>query len=284
MNGMRVVADAKETLSALMGALDSVDYKAQYTREITAVKEEWDLEVKRLFQEEKGNGLSQTRVIGEIAKIIGDDGIIVGSSGSLPGDLQRVWRPVKPKTYHMEYGFSCMGYEVCAALGVKMAEPDQEVYSMVGDGSYLMLHSELVTSIQEGYKINVILFDNSGFGCIENLQNSQGIASFATQFKFRDPVTRRLSGQDMPINYAECAKGYGAKTYTVRTIEELKAAFASAKQQKVSTLIDIKVLPKTMTGGYEAWWRVGVPEVSENPDVVKAYQNFKEEVSKTKQF
>ena len=283
MNGMTVVADAKETLSALTGVLEPVGYQSQYNGEIATAKEEWDGEVNRLLQEEKENGLSQARVIGEIAKIIGDDGIIVGSSGSLPGDLQRIWRSVKPKTYHMEYGFSCMGYEVCAALGVKIAEPNQEVYSMVGDGSYLMLHSELVTSIQEGYKINVVLFDNSGFGCIENLQNSQGIPSFATQFKFRDPTTMRLTGQDMPISYAECAKGYGAKTYTVRTIEELKAAFTSAQQEKVSTLIDIKVLPKTMTGGYGAWWRVGVPEVSQNPNVVKAYQRFKEEVCKTKQ-
>lgn len=284
MNAMTVVADARETLSALRDTLKEAEYMSLYTGEIAMVKDEWDREVDRLFVEEKENGLSQARVLGEISKIIGEDAIIVGSSGSLPGDLQRVWRPVKPKTYHMEYGFSCMGYEVCAALGVKIAQPNKEVYSMVGDGSYLMLHSELVTSIQEGYKINVVLFDNSGFGCIENLQNSQGMTSFATQFKFRDAVTGRLTGQDMPISYAQCAKGYGAKTYTVRTIDELKDAFASAEQQTVSTLIDIKVLPKTMTGGYGAWWRVGVPEVSENPNVVKAYQSFKEEVRKTKQF
>jgi 3D-(3,5/4)-trihydroxycyclohexane-1,2-dione acylhydrolase (decyclizing) len=237
-----------------------------------------------LYSVELENGLSQTRVLGEIAKMLDDDAIVVGSSGSLPGDLQRIWRPVQPRTYHMEYGFSCMGYEVCAALGVKMAEPHKEVYALVGDGSYLMLHSELVTSIQEGYKINVILFDNSGFGCIENLQNAQGIPSFCTQFKFRDPHTGRLTGQDIPINYAECAKGYGAKTYTVRTAAELKAALASAKRDTVSTLIDIKVLPKTMTGGYEAWWRVGVPEVSENPQVLKAHEELMKEVAKTRKF
>jgi 3D-(3,5/4)-trihydroxycyclohexane-1,2-dione acylhydrolase (decyclizing) len=158
------------------------------------------------------------------------------------------------------------------------------VYAMVGDGSYLMLHSELVTSIQEGYKINVILFDNSGFGCIENLQNAQGIPSFCTQFKFRDSHTRRLTGPDMPISYAESAKGYGAKTYTVRTVEELKAALASTKRDTVSTLIDIKVLPKTMTGGYEAWWRVGVPEVSENSHVLKAHEEFMKEVGQTRKF
>ncbi len=284
MNATMIVADAMETLGALGGALESVRYCSAYGDEVREAKREWDQEVDRLFQTERPDGLAQTRVLGELSALLDETSIVVGSSGSLPGDLQRVWRSVRPKTYHMEYGFSCMGYEVCAALGVKMAEPEREVYAMVGDGSYLMLHSELVTSIQEGRKINVVLFDNSGFGCIENLQNSQGIPSFATQFKFRDPESGRLNGPDMPIDYAACAAGYGAKTYTVRTLAELRAALVDAKQANVSTLIDIKVLPKTMTGGYEAWWRVGVPEVSENPAVLEAHKAFKVEVSKTKQF
>ncbi|VBB08230.1 3 5/4-trihydroxycyclohexa-1 2-dione hydrolase [Lucifera butyrica] len=282
MNATTIVADAKETLTALTGAL--ADYRSAYTGEIAAVKAEWNREVDRLYQEDRPAGLSQTRALGVIQELIGDDAVVVGSSGSLPGDLQRLWRPVKPKTYHLEYGFSCMGYEVCAALGAKMAAPEREVYSLVGDGSYLMLHSELVTSLQEGYKINILLFDNSGFGCIENLQNEQGIPSFATQFKFRDAATGRLSGADLPISYAACAQGYGAKTYTVHTVEELKAALASAKKETVSTLIDIKVLPKTMTGGYEAWWRVGVPEVSERESVRRAHAKLVKEVQKTKKF
>lgn len=284
MNAMTVIADAKETLQALAAALETAGYKSAYTGEIAAAKAEWDKEVDKLFSIELAGGLPQTRALGEIAKMIGDDAIVVGSSGSLPGDLQRLWRPVKPKTYHMEYGFSCMGYEISGALGVKMAEPQQEVYAMVGDGSYLMLHSELVTSIQEGHKINVLLFDNYGFGCIENLQNSKGIPSFCTQTKFRDPATGRLTGQNMPVSYAECARGYGAKTYTARTAEELRTALASAKKDTVSTLIDIKVLPKTMTDGYESWWRVGVPEISQNPDVVKAHKLLVKEVGKTKKF
>lgn len=284
MNARTIVADGKETLHNLSLALQEMEYQGIYTAEIAVAKEEWDQEVDRLFTAELEEGLSQTRVLGEILRIIEEDAIVVGSSGSLPGDLQRLWRPVKPKTYHMEYGFSCMGYEVCAALGVKMAVPDKEVYAMVGDGSYLMLHSELVTSIQEGFKINVLLFDNSGFGCIENLQNDQGIPTFATQFKFREKHTGRLTGQDLPISYAECAKGYGAITYTVRTVEELQAALESTKKDSVSTLIDIKVLPKTMTGGYEAWWRVGVPEVSENPAVLAAHARLVKELPKTKKF
>jgi len=284
MNAKTIVADGKETLLSLSQALQEIEYQSIYTTEIAVVKEEWDREVDSLFATEIENGLSQARALGEITKVIEEDAIVVGSSGSLPGDLQRLWRPVKPKTYHMEYGFSCMGYEVCGALGVKMAMLDKEVYALVGDGSYLMLHSELVTSIQEGFKINVLLFDNRGFGCIENLQNEQGIPTFATQFKFRDKNTGRLAGEDLPISYAECAKGYGAKAYTARTVEELKVALESAKKDRVSTLIDIKVLPKTMTGGYEAWWRVGVPEVSDNPAVLEAHARLVKELPKTKKF
>lgn len=284
MNSSTIIADAKETLLALYDELSGAGYKSEYTDEIAAIKKEWDSEVDRLFSIELENGLSQARVLGELDKLISKDAIIVGSSGSLPGDLQRVWRSEKPKTYHMEYGFSCMGYEICAALGVKIAQPDKEVYSMVGDGSYLMLHSELITSIQEGKKINVLLFDNCGFGCIENLQNSQGIPTFATQFKFRDEVTGRLTGEFMPISYAQCAKGYGAKTYTATTVEELREAIESAKKDTVSTLIDIKVLPKTMTGGYESWWRVGVPEVSQKEAVREAYEKMAEEIEKTRKF
>lgn len=284
MNACTVISDAKTGLEALYKALDEMGYMSLYKDEIENAKKEWEEEVERLFKVDIENGLSQTRVLGELDKLIDKNDIIVGSSGSLPGDLQRLWRPEKPKTYHMEYGFSCMGYEVCASLGVKIAEPYKEVYSMVGDGSFLMLHSELITSIQEGKKINVLLFDNSGFGCIENLQNSQGIPTFATQFKFRDEKTGRLTGQSMPISYAEVAKGYGCKTYTVTNIEELREAIECARKDKVSTLIDIKVTPKTMTGGYESWWRVGVPEVSESESVKEAYKKMAEEIKQTKKF
>lgn len=284
MNSSTIIADAKEALKALYDGLSKTDYKACYADEIRYAKDEWNKEVDRLFAIDMKEGLSQTRALGEIAKAIGEDAIVVGSSGSLPGDLQRLWRPKKPKTYHMEYGFSCMGYEVTAALGVKIAEPDKEVYSLVGDGSYLMLHSELVTSIQEGYKINILLFDNNGFGCIENLQNSQGIPTFATQFRFRDKQTGKLTGKFMPISYAEAARGYGAKTYTATSVQELREALEKSKNDTVSTLIDIKVVPGSMTGGYESWWRVGVPEVSGRETVRKAYEDMKGHIEKAKKF
>lgn len=176
----------------------------------------------------------------------------------------------------MEYGFSCMGYEVAGALGVKMAEPDREVYSMVGDGSFLMLHSELLTSIQEGYKINVLLFDNSAFACINSLQKSKGSEGFGNDLRFRSGETGLLTGDCIPIDFAGYARALGAKTYTVRTIEELREALEKSRKEKTSTLIDIKTVQGTHSGGYESWWRVGVAEVSEMEKVGEAYEDLRE--------
>ena len=284
LNAKYVLGDAKETLKAVGQKIGEIGYKSEYQDEIRVAKEKWDREVDRLFSVELANGLSQTRVLGEINKFLREDDIVVGSSGSLPGDLQRVWRPVKPKTYHMEYGFSCMGYEVAGALGAKMAEPEKEVYTMVGDGSYIMLHSELVTSIQERRKINILLFDNNGFGCINNLQRSQGIPSFGTEFRFRSEETGRLTGDYIPIDFAANARSYGAKAYTVTTIDKLKDALEKSRQDSVSTLIDIKVLPGTMTEGYESWWRVGVSEVAEREAVLESHKRMADEIKKVRQF
>ena len=200
----------------------------------------------------------------------------------LPGCLQRLWRPGAKHTYHLEYGFSCMGYEICGALGVKLAEPEKEVYAMVGDGSFLMLHSELYTAVQEGAKINVLLFDNTGWGCIENLQNEQGTETFGTRFTRRNPETGLLDGAVVPIDFAKCAAGYGCKTYTATNVEELRAALADAKRQTVPTLIDIKVVHGSMSHGYDAWWRVGVAEVSASETVQKAYGAMQENIKKAR--
>ena len=182
----------------------------------------------------------------------------------------------------MEYGFSCMGYEVAGALGVKMAEPDREVFSMAGDGSYLMLHSELLTSIQEGCKINILLFDNNGFQCIKNLQVSKGTDQFGNEFRFRSKETGRLTGDLIPIDFAANARSYGARAWTVRTIDELRDAVKAARNEKISTLIDIKVLPGSMTHGYENWWRVGVAEVSTSKKVQDAYEENRKNIRKAR--
>ncbi|MFB8331332.1 3D-(3,5/4)-trihydroxycyclohexane-1,2-dione acylhydrolase (decyclizing) [Bacillus wiedmannii] len=297
LDALKVIADAKEALLALIDELQVMDYRSSYTVEIEDAKEAGSTEISRLhnirftgqdftpeveghfdgklneYVDALGTQLTQTAVIGQINTLLDEDAIIVGAAGSLPGDLQRMWASRKPNTYHMEYGYSCMGYEVAGALGAKLAEPSKEVYAMVGDGSYQMLHSELVTSLQENRKINVLLFDNSGFGCINNLQMGNGMGSFGTEFRYRNQETRKLDGAIMKIDFAASAAGYGVKTYHVTSLEQLQEALIDAKKQTVSTLIDIKVLPKTMTNGYESWWHVGVAEVSKNQNVQAAYKS-----------
>ncbi|MFB5551705.1 3D-(3,5/4)-trihydroxycyclohexane-1,2-dione acylhydrolase (decyclizing) [Bacillus cereus] len=308
LDALKVIADAKEALLALIDELQAIEYRSSYTVEIDDAKEAWETELARLhnirftgqgfkpeveghfdenlneYVDTLGTQLTQTAVIGQINTLLDEDAIIVGAAGSLPGDLQRMWAARKPNTYHMEYGYSCMGYEVAGALGAKLAEPSKEVYAMVGDGSYQMLHSELVTSLQENKKINVLLFDNSGFGCINNLQMGNGMGSFGTEFRYRNQETRKLNGAIMKIDFAASAAGYGVKTYRVTSIEQLREALIDAKKQTVSTLIDIKVLPKTMTNGYDSWWHVGVAEVSNSQSVQAAYESKVSNLQKARSY
>lgn len=308
LDALKVITDAKEALLALIDELQAIEYQSSYTVEIDDAKEAWETELARLhnirftgqgfkpeveghfdenlneYVDALGTQLTQTAVIGQMNTLLDEDAIIVGAAGSLPGDLQRMWAANKPNTYHMEYGYSCMGYEVAGALGAKLAEPSKEVYAMVGDGSYQMLHSELVTSLQENKKINVLLFDNSGFGCINNLQMGNGMGSFGTEFRYRNQETRKLNGAIMKIDFAASAAGYGVKTYRVTSIEQLQEAIIDAKKQTVSTLIDIKVLPKTMTNGYDSWWHVGVAEVSNSQSVQAAYESKVSNLQKARSY
>ena len=165
-----------------------------------------------------------------------------------------------------------MGYECEAVLGVKLAEPDCEAYTLVGDGSFQMMHSEMATAMQEKKKVNILVFDNCGFGCINNLEMTHGIGSMATEFRYRDDKNTLL-GDLIPVDYAKIGEGYGFTTYTVRTNEELKKALEDAKQQDNCVLIDVKVIPKTMTDGYESWWNVGLAEVSEKASVQECWES-----------
>lgn len=295
LDAVKMVADAKLGIEALGEELRKIGYKSSYTTEIKAAKADWDAEMKRLadyryddnfeplikardektipeFAEKIGGVITQTAAVALIRKLIPADALCTGAAGSLPGDLQRMWTSDSRYSYNMEYGYSCMGYEIAGALGSKMAKPECESYAMCGDGSYLMLHSELVTSIQEHKKINILLFDNSGFGCINNLEMSNGIGNLATEFRYRDD-NGDLLGDLIPIDFAKSAEGYGVKTYTAKTMDELEFALIESQKQTASTLIDIKVLPKTMTDGYDAWWHVGVPSVSSNEKVNKSFEN-----------
>ena len=306
LDAVKVVADAKLGVLALKEKLEAAGYQSAYTDEVKLAKQGWDREMERLaaysygedfepligardprtipeFVEMTGSSLTQTAVVAKVRELIDADAICVGAAGSLPGDLQRMWTSDSRYSYNMEYGYSCMGYEIAGALGSKLAAPDKEVYAMCGDGSYLMLHSELVTSIQEHAKINVLLFDNSGFGCINNLQMNNGIGNLATEFRSRDE-DGDLYGPLVPIDFAKCAEGYGVKTYRVTSMEELEAALLDSKKQTVSTLLDIKVLPKTMTDGYDAWWHVGVAAASPKKSVCEAWEQKEENLKKARKY
>ncbi len=280
MDSTAVIADAKESIEAIGEKLGA--YKSEWNGEYAKAQADFFAEIERCYNDEPAEGFSQMRALGIINEIVADDSVIIGSSGSLPGCLQRIWKSKAPNTYHVEYGFSCMGYEICGALGAKLACSDKEVYSMVGDGSFLMLHSELYTAIQEDKKINVMLFDNSGWGCIENLQNNQGTDTFGTRFTRRNEQSGLLDGEIIYTDYAKIAEGYGCKAYRVTNAEELYAALEDSKKQTVSTLFDIKVAHKSMTDGYDSWWRVGVAEVSESETVQKCYEEMKENIEKAR--
>ncbi len=274
--------DARTALEAEVDRLYAVEYQTEdFEPEVSG---HLDPQVLRDFIEMTGSCLTQSRVLGVLNQQLPADAVIVAAAGSLPGDLQRAWRSTSVDSYHVEYGYSCMGYEVNAALGVKMAAPQREVYALVGDGSYMMLHSELATSIQERRKINVILLDNMAFGCINNLQMGNGMGSFGTEFRYRNPETGQLDGDFVPVDFAMSAAAYGCKTYKVSNARELEAALADARRQTVSTLIDIKVLPKTMIHGYLSWWRVGVAQVSTTGTTADAYERQKAALAKARQY
>ena len=296
LDAVPVIADAKAALPEIAKALKG--YRSGYSGEIEAAIAKWNAEYDRLSGIEFGGSyapevqdansdsaftfakdmdacLTQTAALAAINRHIPKDACVIGAAGSLPGCMQRMWRAHTQDTYNMEYGYSCMGYEISGALGVKLAAGDREVYSMVGDGSFIMLHSELLTAVQEHKKINICLFDNASYGCINNLQNGQGNATLCTERRFRNPETGRHDGKFMPVDFAAIARAYGCAAYTVRTMNELTAAIEAAKEiRDVPVLFDIKVLPKSMTEGYGSWWRVGTPAVSEKEGNQKAYRDL----------
>ncbi|WP_405171306.1 3D-(3,5/4)-trihydroxycyclohexane-1,2-dione acylhydrolase (decyclizing) [Paenibacillus sp. FSL H8-0280] len=275
LGGEAILADAREGLQALQKELQQRQYRSAYgASEIADLRAEWNAEVDRLYAAQHEAGLAQTTAVGIVNRTIDPSSVIVCAAGSLPGDLHRLWRAAEPKTYHMEYGFSCMGYEVSGAFGAALAEPDREVYAMVGDGSYLMLHSEFVTSLQEQKKMTILLFNNNGFQCIHNLQREHGSDGFGNEFRYRESESGRLTGDYMPMDFAAHARSMGAKSYRAETAEQLEQALRDAKNETVSTLIEIPVVPGTNAGGYESWWNVGVPEVSVEEKVVHAHHTM----------
>ena len=274
-SGVPVVADARVALDALRAALEGWQVAPAYRERAARFNREWDAEVQRLYDRGSAPLPSQSEVIGAVNTFARPQDVVVCAAGSLPGDLHKLWRTRDPKGYHLEYGYSCMGYEVAGAVGVKMAAPEREVYAMVGDGSWLMMSSDLVTALQEGVKITVILIDNGGFGSIGGLSTSVGSEAFGTKYRYRG-ADGQLSGDRIRVDFAANARSLGAHVISCRTIADLRAGLAEARGQSRVTVLTIETDPATSVGGYESWWDVPPAEVSEM-DKVKAVRRAYDE-------
>ncbi len=274
LDGVALVADARVTLQRLAAALEGYQVEPEYRERVARLNREWDEEVTRLYELRHQPLPAQSEVIGAVNDAARPTDVVVCAAGSMPGDLHKLWRTQDPKGYHVEYGYSCMGYEIAGGLGVKMAAPEREVYVMVGDGSYLMLSSEIVTSIQEGLKLTIVLVDNHGFNSIGSLSRSLGTDGFGTQYRYRQNGSLGVDSDDptaqlLPVDLAANAESLGAKVIRCRTIDELRSGLEAAKGEDATVVLAIEVDRYEGVPGYESWWDVPVAEVSE-VEAVKA--------------
>jgi 3D-(3,5/4)-trihydroxycyclohexane-1,2-dione acylhydrolase (decyclizing) len=214
------VGDALATLTELREMLASFRVQESYITQLQTFRETWEKEVTRIYELNVGLPISQGEVIGVVNEVSGPRDIVVCAAGSLPGDLHKLWRTRDPNGYHLEYGYSCMGYEISGGLGVKMAAPDREVYIMVGDGSYLMMAQEIVTAAQEGYKLTIVVLDNHGFSSIGGLSRACGNRGMGTEYRYRR--NGRLEGDPIPVDFVANAQSLGARAVRARTREELR--------------------------------------------------------------
>jgi len=256
-----LVGDAKATLEEWLPMLDGWRTAEPYQRRVLEEKAAWEREVDRIHAIDTPV-LGQGAVIGVLDEVTTPSDIILNAAGSLPGDLHKLWRARDPKQYHLEYGYSCMGYEIAAGLGVRLAAPDREVFVLVGDGSYLMMAQEIATSIQEGVRLIILILDNHGFASIGGLSQSVGCEGYATTYRARDPRTGQLDGDLLTVDYVANAASLGAHAVYARTRAEIRAAIADARRADRTTAIVIPVDREQRIGGSESWWDVPIAEVS----------------------
>ena len=271
-----VVSDAKRALSVLRRELTEAGYTgtaAAYRNEIQNLKEAWDSKITELRTPQEGT-LGELAVIGLVNGTVGGKATVVCAAGGMPGELLRLWRPEDPKAYHMEYGYSCMGYEIPGGLGVKLAEPGREVVVMVGDGSYLMMNSEIVTAVGEGIKLTIVLVDNHGYQCILGLQRAVGVSDFGNELRYRDQTTKQLTGEYIPVDFVKHAESMGAHAIFARSAEELKKALIDARNDDRVTVIVVPVDPEKRMPGMGTWWDVPVAEVSTEEKTRKTREDY----------
>ncbi len=270
--GLRLVGDARATLDRLAELLHGSSVEDSYREQAARLNTEWNAEVERLYRLGHGPLPAQSEVIGAVNSASEPTDVVVCAAGAMPGDLHKLWRTRDPKGYHVEYGYSCMGYEIAGGLGVKMSAPEREVYVLVGDGSYLMLSSEIVTSIQEGLKLTIVLVDNHGFNSIGGLSRSLGLDGFGTQYRYRRDGSLGLDSDELPpallpVDLAANAESLGARVIRCGTIDELRAGLGDAKKEPRTVVLAIEVDRYEGVPGYESWWDVPIAEVAEADSV-----------------
>lgn len=280
--GVPVVADARAAFEELAQLVAGYQTSVEYQNRVRRFRDDWNKEVERLFHLQHGPPVSQSEVIGVVSSVSEACDVVVCAAGSLPGDLHKLWRARDPKGYHLEYGYSCMGYEIAGGLGVKMAAPEREVYIMVGDGSYLMMAQEIHTSIQEGIKLNIVVLDNHGFGSIGALSESCGSGGFGTEYRFRKDG--KLQGNAINVDFVANAHSLGAEAVRVRTLDELRQTLIAARANTRTTVTVIEVDRNERVPGYESWWDVAVAETSEMESVRRAREAYEKGVKRERYF
>jgi 3D-(3,5/4)-trihydroxycyclohexane-1,2-dione acylhydrolase (decyclizing) len=272
-SGIALVGDARATLEALVDALRGWSVTPEYRTAAGDYNREWDREVERIYSLGHRPLMSQGEIVGAVDRAAAPRDVVVGAAGSLPGDLHKLWRTRDPKGYHVEYGYSCMGYEVAGGLGVKLAAPDREVFVMVGDGSWLMMSSDLVTAVQEGIKLTVVLIDNHGFASIGGLSGAVGSGGFGTEYRYRTP-DGRLAGDRLPVDLAANAESLGACVLRARDADDLGTALRTARGMDRTVVIHVEADREVRVGCYDSWWDVPVAEVSEMESVRSARREY----------
>ncbi len=269
-----LAGDARATIDEWLPLMQGWQTRPAYQARVAREKADWEREVDRVYAGSGTSIMSQAEVVGILNAVTGPRDVIVNAAGSLPGDLHKLWRARDPKQYHLEYGYSCMGYEIAAGLGVKMAAPDRDVYVLVGDGSYLMMAQEIVTSIQEGVRLIVVVFDNQGFASIGGLSQAVGSSGFLTRYRHRTPETGLLDGDLVAVDFAANAESLGARAIRACSADAVRAALETARSADRTTAIVIPVDIDHRVGGYESWWDVPIAEVSTMDAVQKAREEY----------
>ena len=277
-----LTGDARITIAELQTATQGFQVDAAYRNEINDFRARWEKEVDRIYAPRHAATVTQGEVIGAVNNFASPAAIMICAAGSLPGDLHKLWRTKQPGGYHMEYGYSCMGYEIAAGLGAKMACPDRDVYVMIGDGSYLMMSQEIVTAIQEGIKINIVLLDNHGFSSIGGLSRACGNEGMGTNYRYRRG--EKYDGEMLPVDFAANAASLGAWTTRAKSTEELAAALDAAKKQPRTSVVVIETSYEDRVPGYESWWDVAIAEVSEREKVKAARKDYEQAKKKERLF